>query len=166
MENSENKDEYLSNEDLVLNEDTISLLYQVRKWSYFCSIIGMILVGLQVLAAFSIPVIFSSIPFPDKSMNILAGAYGFTYTIIYLVQALIYFFPVFFLLRFSLRLKDALDSNDSDILINSFKNLKNFFQYIGILGILLLILIIGALLFVATFFSLFAGIITEAVKAS
>jgi len=74
---------------------------------------------------------------------------------IYLVFALIYFFPIRFLYRFAKNMKLAEASGDQTSYNEAFKNLKSYFKFIGIfmaiiIGLYLLMLV-GLLGFGAMF---------------
>ena len=77
-------------------------------------------------------------------MSSLAGydAYGMmgsgAITVTYLIAALISFFLALFLYRFATKAKDALARNNESLIVESFSNLRNYFQFNGILLIICL----------------------------
>ena len=66
--------------------------------------------------------------------------------VLYIIIALIYFFPCLFLFRFATKTKAALAANDQEVLNASFQNLKASFRYVGIITIVLLAFWVLALL--------------------
>jgi hypothetical protein len=65
-----------------------------------------------------------------------AGAMAFIYVLI----ALLWFFPLLSLFRFSAKMKTALAGNDQQALNISFQNLKACLRYVGIVTIIILAL--------------------------
>ena len=61
-----------------------------------------------------------------NGMAAIPGAFG---TVMYLLMALLYFFPVMYLFKFSTKLKEALESNNSQVLSESFTNLKSHYKF-------------------------------------
>jgi hypothetical protein len=105
----------------------------IRKWTYFFSILGFIFIGLMVVIAFSIGTIFSSVagdmPFP-----------GFFFTGIYLLLALLYFFPVLYLYRFSAQAKKGLAEKNVQDMEMALGNLKAHYTFVGYMVVIMLIL--------------------------
>ncbi len=62
--------------------------------------------------------------------------------ITYWALMIIYFFPIFYLYHFSRLVKMAIIESNSEFLASALKNLKNHFQYVGILTIISLALYI------------------------
>lgn len=121
---------------LVVNESSQTYLSEIRKWTSFLSILGFISVGLLVLAAIFIGFVFSFLPIPDNGMPFPSVFL----TIFYLVFAVLYFFPVYYLYQFSVKMKYALMGKATDMLETSFGFLKSHYRFIGILTIVLLAL--------------------------
>ena len=89
--------------ELKLNADSRSFLKEITGWTYFLSIIGFIFVGLLVLIA-----VFASSIYNMAMAQLSQESpfdVGLFMTAVYLIVALIYFFPILFLFKFSKRLK-------------------------------------------------------------
>ncbi len=84
-------------QDLVISPEIKDYLFATVKWSSFLAIIGYIAIGIMVLASLIMLMAGGSAPFPA----ILLG-------VIYLAMAILYFFPIKFLMDFSSKTKDAL----------------------------------------------------------
>ena len=85
----------------------------------------------MVLALFS-GVIFSAIPQAQQVPFDL----GIAMTIVYLLFAVLYFFPVYYLMQFSNKMKKALATKDDEILADAFQVLKSHYKFIGVFTII------------------------------
>jgi len=118
-------------------------LSEAARWAKFLAILGFILCILIVilgLFAGSIFEMYSSNRYEgfDRDVKVNTRGLGVMFSIVYILLALLYFFPCLFLFNFASRMKAALVSNDQDILNSSFQNLKKTFRYVGILMIIVL----------------------------
>lgn len=127
-------------------------LSEAAKWAKFLSIMGFIGCGLIVLVGVFFGSFFSTFssdlnrnsPYGDMPAS---GGFGAIAAVMYIIIALIYFFPCLFLFRFATRMKTALASNDQETLNTSFQNLKATFRFIGILTLIGLCFWVLALVF-------------------
>ena len=71
---------------------------------------------------------------PYEGLGFTSGILGFIYVII----ALIYFFPISYLFKFAKKMKNALKSSDNTELTSAFSNLKSHYKFIGIFTIIIL----------------------------
>ena len=110
-----------SGTDLSLSPRAISFLTETRKWVNFLAILGFIAIGLMVLSG-------------QTGMSAIGGSAFFG--VIYIIVALIYFFPVMYLYKFGTNLKTALAIRDGRALERSFENLKSHYKFIGIIAII------------------------------
>ena len=123
-----------------IDETIKSHLNEAAKWGKFLAIMGFILCGILIIAGIVLATSVNSITsryegfYERNTMQGLGAAMIFVYVII----AIIYFFPCLFLLRFSDKMKTALSTNDQLTLTAGFQNLKILFRYVGILTIILL----------------------------
>jgi MFS family permease len=117
-----------------IEEDTLKYLDKTRKWTMFLAILGFIFIGLLVIIGLFAGVFMSV--FNTSKMSV-----GFPEWIVFaiiLVLSVIYFFPVFFLFRFSKHTSNAVKNLDKKELHKALKNLKSYYVYIGILIIIVL----------------------------
>ncbi len=149
----------MEEEKLSLNELAIDALRVSAKWCLFLAIIGFIGIGFMVIAGLVMMVAMSAIPSdmggPMESNPIFAlKAY---FGVFYIVLAVLYFFPVYYLYNYAKGTKEALQSGNEDTLANALVNLKSHHKFLGILTIILLsvylITIIGVFVFAASFAS-------------
>ncbi len=115
-----------------LTNESIFYLEQISKWTTFFSILGFVLIGILLIGGIFVGSIFS------KLGQAYANFPFFTLSIIYFVIAIIYFFPVLYLYRFSVNSKHAIKSKDSNLINIAFKNLKSHYRYTGIMTIIIL----------------------------
>ena len=115
-----------------LSDAALYYLAEARKWAKFIAILGFIGIGFMVLAGFFMGFAmtavkaFSPQPFPFPT--------GF-FTFFYFIVAIIYFFPVYYLYKFSEDLKRALDMGMEEQLTSAFRWLKSHYKFIGIIMI-------------------------------
>jgi hypothetical protein len=125
--------------DLIIDHESSSYLGDTARWAKFLSILGFIFIGLMVIMAFSIGVIMSKFTSQLNDSSAVASALpSAIFTFIFLVFAVLYFFPTLFLYRFATRMQMAIRNNDQPQLIGSFRSLKSCFRFIGILTIIVL----------------------------
>jgi hypothetical protein len=79
---------------------------------------------------------------------------SFFFAVFYILMALIYFFPVLYLYRFSQHLGNALQMGSSDELTSSFNFLNKHYTFIGVLMIIGLILF-GLMILIAIIAGIF-----------
>jgi len=132
--------------ELKVNEISKTYLLETAKWAKFIAIVGFIGVGFLVLAAIIFGAVssldFSSIP-GMEAFGMLGGTFV---AIIYLVMALVYYFPVKYLYDFATKVKVALEILDPVKLEEALEKLKSHYKYIGIL--IIVVLALYALIFV------------------
>jgi predicted RND superfamily exporter protein len=73
--------------------------------------------------------------------------FGAVLGVVYILLAVLYFFPCLYLLRFSNHMKVALATEDQTRLTTAFENLKSVFKFIGVLTIVILGIYVLAFLF-------------------
>ncbi|WP_297804065.1 DUF5362 family protein [uncultured Polaribacter sp.] len=122
-------------EQLTLTSTSKSFLKETAKWTNFLSILGFILITLMlVLAAFS-TTIFNMVA---KMQPGIPESLGLSLAITYLVLSIIYFFPVYYLLQFSRKMKKALITKNNETLASAFEKLKSHYKFIGVFTIITL----------------------------
>ncbi|MGQ1910527.1 hypothetical protein ACT3CE_12170 [Marinifilum sp. RC60d5] len=129
LENTNNGREVKAME---FSAQSVIYLNETRKWTIFLSILAFIFLGLLVIGSIFMSVIFNTIntdlvPF----MGIAIGA-------VYLLVGVLYFFPVYYLYKFSKLSRSAIYEEDTNQLTLAFKYLKLHYKFIGILSIVML----------------------------
>jgi Family of unknown function (DUF5362) len=133
---------YSNDDSLRINEASKAFLMEIAKWTKFISIVGFVFIGLFILIA----LIVGSVGAAFGGLGAMSGG---MIAFIYILFALLNFFPVFYLFKASVGLKQGLMANDESSLTNGFEYLKSHYKYIGILTIVLLSLYV--LLILITF---------------
>ena len=121
-------------EQLTLNNRSKSFLKETAKWTKFLSIMGFIGIGLMVIFSFFAGTILQNLP----NAQPIPMDMGLTLTITYLVIAVLYFFPVYYLFQFSNKMKTALLTKNDDTLSDAFEVLKSHYKFIGVFAIIMI----------------------------
>ncbi len=122
----------------------ITHMGHIRKWTYFFAIIGFVLIGLMVLFAMIMGTVFSSIA--GDAMPIPT----YLFSVIYLLFALLYFFPIRSLYRFSVQAKKGLAERNSLDMESALGNLRAHYTFLGYLMVIVLIIYGAALAIIGT----------------
>ena len=122
-------------EQLTLTSASKNFLKETAKWAFFLSIMGFIMIGLMLVFAIFANTIFDTVA---KMQPGVPEYLGMTMTITYFVLAIIYFFPVYYLMQFSNKMKKALQTKNDDTLANAFEVLKSHYKFIGVFTIITL----------------------------
>lgn len=125
-----------------IDQTSKSHLHEAQKWARFLAIVGFVMCGIIILVGIFAATTYSQFNrFDDGGYGRpSAFRYGFGAMIgfIYIIGAVLYFFPCLFLLRFANHMRNALATSDQLTLNTSFQNLKVMFRYVGILTIVVL----------------------------
>jgi hypothetical protein len=148
MENS------FENKKIEMGQEAIGYLDTTRKWTMFFAILGFVVIGLMLVfslfAGSMISGLTSGIAGGLEGMEgmegmegletakAVGGFAGIMVFIVMLIFALIYFFPLLFLYRFSKHSANAVSNLDANELTLALKNIKSYWKYMGILVIILL----------------------------
>jgi hypothetical protein len=132
--------------DLHLDPQSVNYLSETARWSRFLSILGFILCGLMALMGLFFGSFMSRL-MPNGGENPAFAMIGAgVFSTVFIICALIMFFPTLYLYNFSTKTRRALSNNDQPVLAESLKNLKSFFKFFGILAIIYLSLYALALI--------------------
>ncbi len=131
--------------ELQIDHEASGYLRDAARWSKFLSIIGFVICGIIVLMAlFAGSILAASFGAMGARGS---SALGAMVSVIYIIVALISFFPWLFLFRFASKMQLALRNNDQVQLNQSFRNLKSCYRFLGILMIIYLCLLALGLIF-------------------
>ena len=137
-----------------LNVDTQarSFLSETAKWGKFLAILGIIICVLIVLAGIVVATQYAEF---DKAISGYGNDNPFAklgpgIAVVYILIAVVYFFPCLYLLRFSNHMKTALLSDNQEKMTIAFKNLKSMFKFLGILTIVGIAIYLLAIVVVGT----------------
>lgn len=141
MENFENEGQ--GENSFISNTEITNYLIESSKWGKFLAIVGFIGIGILILIAIFMMIGFSTLN-NISGVEFPMGAFGF----IYIILGAIYYFPVHYLYKYSVQMKQGLNSKDITTITSGFRNLKSLFKFMAIITIVILS-IYGLILLVA-----------------
>ncbi|MEO0046712.1 MAG: hypothetical protein RL705_1903 [Bacteroidota bacterium] len=115
-------------------------LRESAKWSMFLSILGFIGIGFMALMAILMTSAMSMMPDVPGPFGAIKGIIS----IMYLVFAILYLFPIYYLYKYADNTKKAINSQNPELLTNAFSNLKSHHKFLGISAIVVISLYILA----------------------
>ena len=127
-------EDFETTHQLKITESSKNYLSETGKWVYFLAIVGFIMVGIFVVIALFSGAIFSNL---SEETNPLPFS-GVFISIIYLLLALVYFIPIYYLFNFANNIRKALDTKKTESMDKAFLNLKYHYKFMGILTIIML----------------------------
>jgi hypothetical protein len=119
-------------EKLEIKPETLRYLNITRKWTMFLSILGFIGLGTFLISGLITGVFLSVFDTAHTSLP------EWLLIALFIAVAIIAFFPLLFIFRFSKHMAHAVKAHDQQELHRAFRNLKSFYVYTGILFILTL----------------------------
>lgn len=127
--------------ELQLNQTAVQYLNESAKWSLFLAIMGFIGIAFMIIAAISMGTLMSSRIGTSPAMGAMAGMGGIL-SGVYLVMALLYFFPIYYLYKYATDMKNALNSRNNDMLTGALGYLKSNHKFLGVSMIVIISLYI------------------------
>lgn len=128
MENTESIDDNFNETRSELSGETWANFKAVAGWGQFLSILGFIGLAFMVLAVLGV----------SSMGGMRMRGDGFLLILIYLIVAAIYFFPIFFMYKFSMKFKDAVQTKSIKTFEEGSQYLKYHYQFIGVITIIVL----------------------------
>jgi Family of unknown function (DUF5362) len=128
----------LLNNDLQVTPQAQSYLTESAKWGKFLAIMGFIFCGLMVILAFFIPAYLLQMPQYSTTPSGFTSGMKAGMTVLYLLMALLFFFPFLYLYRFSTKMQIATKNISQENFDESLMNLKSMFKFYAILTIIML----------------------------
>jgi hypothetical protein len=117
-------------------------LMETAKWSSYFGIVGFIGAGLMAIFSLFAGTMFSSLSKINPAMSSMPGAAGTGFsamiTFVYLLLALLYFFPSLYLFKSGKALKAGLKMDDPNQIEEGLKNMKSNFKFWGIFSIIII----------------------------
>lgn len=138
----------LLNNDLQLSPIAQSYLTESAKWGKFLAIMGFIFCGFMVILAFIIPAFLTETSHYSTVEPVFNEKMNPYITVIYLMLAVLFFFPCLYLFKFSIKMKLATNSTSQENFDESLMNLKSMFKFYGFFTIVMLS--VDALAFIIT----------------
>ena len=120
-------------EQLTVTKASQSYLSEIATWARFFAILGFIFIGLLLVFAFFAVPIFGTV---TKSQSGVPDDLGSIMLVTNVLIAIVYFFPLYYLLQFSKKIKKALKTKNDQMLAKAFQMLKSHYTFIGVLTII------------------------------
>lgn len=155
-----NFEQPLSRRELQLTEVIKSNLVEAAKWAKFIAIIGFIGTGFMVIVGLFFGTIMGMVNrLEGTETAALPSFVGAVVAVVYILLALLYFFPLKYLYDFSSKVKRAIEITDQDLFSEAILKLKSHYKYIGILMIVMICLYILGIII-----SIIAGVAAAALS--
>lgn len=126
---------------LTVDDTAKAYLQEAARWGKFIAIFGIVISGLMMMLGLLMAVAGATLSY--SSLGIAPGFVG----ILYIIFSLIYLYPCIALLRFSVKVKEAIILNNNEVLNSSFRFLNNHFKSIGILVIVTIFVYVLIIIF-------------------
>src|SRR4051812_43436789 len=110
-----------------IDETAKGYLLDTARWSKFLAVLGFVFLGLLLVAGF-----FSGVILSNTYSRLGATVPSGLLFVVYAVLAVLYFFPTWYLFKFSVRIKPALLTNDQQGFNSALSYLRNAFRFVGI----------------------------------
>lgn len=130
-----------SSNSISINDEIKDYFMESAKWAKFLSILGFVGLGLMVLISI-VMIIFGAL-FNNYSNR---GAQPALIAIIYIIMAVVYYFPIKNLYQFANGVKRGINANEQESFTAAIRNLKSHYKFIGILSIVIVSLYLFILL--------------------
>jgi len=132
---------------LGINQTMRSYFAEMAKWGKLMAIVGFIVLAFIILGGIALLLGSSMLGSQSVELSQLAGFPLKLFGALYLLIGVFYFFPTYYLLKFSDLMRASLRSNDESLMTSSFENLKSLFKFMGIITVV--IIAIYLLMFIA-----------------
>ena len=146
MENDDQQEEFDQEEQLVITEDIRSYIYESARWTKFLAVVGFVFSAFTVMGAFGAGAFLSQVAAVQPG-NPLVQMGGGAVTVLFLVFALLYFYPSLLLYSYSSAAKAAVLYANQEGLNIAMGKLKSFFKFWGILMMVLIAFYVMLILF-------------------
>jgi hypothetical protein len=121
--------------DLQVDQTAMTYLRDAARWAKFLAVAGFIFCGLFVVVAVLFVSLLSSL-FNSVGANGVAGIGAVPIAFVYILIAILNFFPCLYLYNFAVKMQVALAGNDQEQLNTSFKNMRAFYRFVGVMMII------------------------------
>jgi hypothetical protein len=122
--------------ELQIDHNGSAYLKEAARWAKFLAIVGFVFCALYVIVSLFAGALMSSFSTLAGPAGAGMRGGGAFITVLYILIAVLYFFPCLYLYNFASKAQVALRSNDQEQLNLSLKNLKATFRFMGILTII------------------------------
>jgi hypothetical protein len=120
--------------DLQVDQTAMAYLRDAARWAKFLSVAGFIFCGLFVVVAILVMSLLSTL-FNSVGASGVAGIGAVPIAFVYILIAILNFFPCLYLYNFAVKMQLALAGNDQEQLNTSFRNMRAFYRFVGVMMI-------------------------------
>lgn len=124
--------------ELTVTSDIRENLMTMSKWAKFLAILGFVVTGFVVIAAFFVGTIMSTFGGFGGGAAMLGAGFTGMMTIIYLAIGAFYFFLSLYLYRFATNMQTALQNSNQQSFSDAIANHKSYYKLIGVLAAVVL----------------------------
>ena len=121
-------------EALWITEDIRSYIYDTAKWTKFLSVVGFVFAAMIALSAFGTAAFLKTLGAVSPG-NPLVQIGSTVLTVVYLLLALLQFYPSFLMFKFSTAATQAVLFADQASLSVAMAKMKSFFKFWGVITI-------------------------------
>lgn len=135
-------------EALEINTASKGYLLEIARWAKLFAILGFILTGFIVFISLfmgsimrllaDLSAMAPTIDGNENPIHAMGSGISTLVVIVYLLMALLYFFPSYYLYKFAAKMKLGLVQDDGLNVEEGFKNLKSVFKFWGICTVIFL----------------------------
>jgi len=125
-----------------ITDESEYYLKEISRWAQFLSVVGFIMIGILAIGVFTSSALIYCMsehaPLSEMYPH-RPGTINWSYLFVYGCVLTAYFFPIFYLYKFSRRIRRGINDKDSITISEGFRFLKNHYVMIGTLTLLGLI---------------------------
>lgn len=138
--NQEIQEEEEQKATLNFTEEIRSYLYDAARWAKFVAVVGLVIAGLLVILAVSAGSLIAGGLLNNTPYGQLAQFGGSVLSIVFIFYSLLIFVPSFYLYKYATSSIKGILYMDQLEITESFKKLRSFFRFNGILLIVVIVL--------------------------
>ncbi len=131
---------------IIVNDVAKRAFSETGSWGKFFAVLGFIVSGFMVIAAFAMMFVMGSIGDSLSGAAGLSSGIGVGIGLLYLLLAALYIMPCLYLWRFSSKIKTSINTNDQDQFAEAIVNLKSCYKFFGIMTIVMIAFYIIAII--------------------
>lgn len=113
-------------------------LAETAKWAKLLAIVGFVVIAFIILFAIAMFLFMGNLGELSPELGGMGGMMGAFMSVIYVAIGAIYFYPVWKLYQFATLTKQALNSDNTELLTQALEAQKSMFKFMGIFTIIIL----------------------------
>jgi uncharacterized membrane protein YjgN (DUF898 family) len=126
------------NQNLIISEESKSNFLEISKWAQFLAILGFVGLAFMVIGSLFMSMFSGAMP-RGAGMEEFQSEMPFALmSVLYLVIAVVYYFPLRYLFDFASKMKQGITDNDQANTDMAISKLKRHYKFIGIFTIIIL----------------------------